>query len=597
MGRTRIADAAIPLPIEATQDTDALERDGLAAFGPALFLDAHLGRLYAGSLIGEAEYRCYVAQIPLRGVHSLLPIDEVSLVAVPDAVHRGWDRELPPQPVPLGAPILDPIAEPDAAGRHPAGWSTVAGADSYLLQQDIDPAFTSPVAVFEGAAESTAIVLPAACPRDLFFRVRAARGGEIGPWSNTRAARLPREGFAVCEPARPPALVLDFTGDLASPGPALAWTTEDPAESLPAEWDLMEATDAGFANGQRADLVGVTSGLAPLPRRRFTLRYYRVRGVADGVPGVWSNTVFVPATERAAFTEVSARSFEAGALLAIHRALLRFAAARGDFLALLSLPDFHRTPDVLAYTALLTPGGPEEEPAPAAGPLRVPPLTNAESTVLSFGALYHPWTIARAAGQNDDARPLRLSPPDGAIAGQMAAVAANEGAWLAPANRPLNGILALQPALGVEAWRRLVPARVNVLLNDPRGFLARSEDTLGGERGLGRIHVRRLMILLRRLALREGERFVFEPHSRDLRLRIRHTFERLMDQLFRRGAFDGAEAAAAFRVVTDDTVNPPATVERGQLLVELRVAPAAALAFLTVRLITGGPSGLAIEEF
>ncbi|MNC89341.1 hypothetical protein D3C83_52560 [compost metagenome] len=105
------------------------------------------------------------------------------------------------------------------------------------------------------------------------------------------------------------------------------------------------------------------------------------------------------------------------------------------------------------------------------------------------------------------------------------------------------------------------------------------------------------MILLRRLALREGERFVFEPNSRDLRLRIRHTFERLMDELFRRGAFDGADAATAFRVVTDDTVNPATTVERGQILVELRVAPAAALAFLTVRLVTGGPGGLAIEEF
>ena len=141
-------------------------------------------------------------------------------------------------------------------------------------------------------------------------------------------------------------------------------------------------------------------------------------------------------------------------------------------------------------------------------------------------------------------------------AGQMAAVAGSEGAWLAPANRPLNGILALQPALDVQAWRRLVPAHVNVLLNDPRGFLARSEDTLGGERALGRIHVRRLMILLRRLALREGERFVFEPNSRTLRVRIRHTFERVLDELFRRGAFDGADAGAAFRVVTDDTVNP-----------------------------------------
>jgi phage tail sheath protein FI len=148
----------------------------------------------------------------------------------------------------------------------------------------------------------------------------------------------------------------------------------------------------------------------------------------------------------------------------------------------------------------------------------------------------------------------------------------------------------------VDAWRRLVPARVNVLLRDPRGFLTKSEDTLGGERALGRVHVRRLMILLRRLALREGERFVFEPHGPQLRRRVRTVFEQMLGELFQRGAFDGDDADAAFQVITDDTLNRPATVDRGQLLVELRVAPAAALAYLTVRLVTAGAAGLAVEE-
>jgi hypothetical protein len=294
--------------------------------------------------------------------------------------------------------------------------------------------------------------------------------------------------------------------------------------------------------------------------------------------------------------------YDRSALLAIHRAVLRFAAARGDFLALLSLPDHYRTREALEHTGILTPGGVEEEPSPPTTTWlmpRVAPLTEAEAPVLSFGALYHPWLAGRSTSGRDVAEteaPIRLSPPDGAIAGLLAATAAQSGAWQAPANRPLVGVLALLPPLDLEAWRRLVPARVNVVLNDARGFLTKSEDTLGGERALGRIHVRRLMILLRRLALREGERFVFEPHGPQLRRRVRHVFEQLLGELFQRGAFDGADAASAFRVVTDDTVNRATTVDRGQLIVELRVAPAAALAFITVRLVTAGPAGLAVEE-
>jgi hypothetical protein len=596
MGRSRSAADAIPLAAALTSGTSSLERDGLANFGPALFLDDRLARLYSGALLGEAEHRLYVARIPLTGVHSLLPIEEASLVAVPDAVHRGWTRELPEQPTPLGAPVLDAIGEPDAAGRYPLSWSSVAGADNYRLQYSADPAFGHAVNAFEGDAVSAAISLPPGCPRDLFFRVRAMREGEVGPWSNTREAHLPHEDFLVCEQSRPVALVLDFTGDLASPGPALEWMPEDPAATLPAAWELMEAADAGFSSGIVVAFEGTPPGFAPLPRRRFSSRYYRVRGVANGVAGVWSNTVFVGATERVAFTELSADAFDAGTLLAIHRALLRFAGARGDFLAVLSLPDHYRTPEALGHTAVLTPGGREEEPAIPTGTLRVPPLTEAEAPLLSFGALYHPWTVTRAGGRDGGTTALRLAPPDGSITGMMAGLASVDGAWLAPANRPLAGVLALQPPLGADAWRQLVPARVNLLLNDARGFLTLSEDTLGGERALGRVHVRRLMILLRRLALREGERFVFEPHGPQLRRRVRRLFEGFLGDLFHRGAFDGKDAADGFRIVTDESVNRPATVDRGQLIVEMRVAPVAAMAFLTVRLVTAGPAGLTVEE-
>jgi hypothetical protein len=596
MGRVRTPDAAVRLDAGATGASNPLERDGLARFGAGLFVDERLAPVGSGALLGEAEYRLYVAGLPLSGVHSLLPIEDASLVAVPDAVHRGWSRELPPVRMSLGAPELDPVAAPDAAGRSPLSWTEVDGAGAYTLQHDVDPAFSTPVTAFEGDARGAAIALPERCPEEIFFRVRAFTDGEVGPWSNTRAARLPGEAFAPCEPARPPSLVLDFTGDAASPAPALTWTTADPFDTLPADWTIEEATDPGFSAAAELAPEGMFAGYAALPERRVAARYYRVRGRSGTTYGPWSNTVLVGPTERAAFTEAAASAFDAAPLLATHRALLRFAAARGDFLALLSLPDHYRAGDALEHAGRLTPGGDEEEPAPApSSPLspRVAPLTLGEAPVLSYGALHHPWTVSRTS---DAAGDFRRLPPDGAVAGVLAALALERGAWRAAANQPLAGVVSLEPDLRAAPWGRLVEGGVNLLVNSPRGFLARSEDTLGGERTLNRIHVRRLMILLRRLALREGQRAVFEPHGLQLQRRVRQHFERLLGELFHRGAFEGRDAADAFHVVTDETINPPASMEQGRLFVELRVAPAAALTFLTVRLVTAGPGRLAVEE-
>jgi phage tail sheath protein FI len=145
-------------------------------------------------------------------------------------------------------------------------------------------------------------------------------------------------------------------------------------------------------------------------------------------------------------------------------------------------------------------------------------------------------------------------------------------------------------------WARLAAAQVNAVARHPRGFLLLSADTLSGEPSLRPISVRRLLTLLRRLALAEGETFVFEPGDAFLADLVRHRFEEVLGDLYRRGAFAGATAGEGFRVVTDASVNPPASIDRGRFVAELRVAPARALAFLTVRLVGGGPELLSVEE-
>src|SRR6185503_3843076 len=65
-------------------------------------------------------------------------------------------------------------------------------------------------------------------------------------------------------------------------------------------------------------------------------------------------------------------------------------------------------------------------------------------------------------------------------------------------------------------------------------------------------------------------------------------FEAMLGDLFRRGAFAGSTAASAFQVVTGESLNTAPSVEQGRFIVELRVAPARPMAFLTLRLVQTG---------
>jgi phage tail sheath protein FI len=284
----------------------------------------------------------------------------------------------------------------------------------------------------------------------------------------------------------------------------------------------------------------------------------------------------------------------AGELLDVQRALLRFCAARRDLLALLSAPAGHREDDLVEHLRLLEPGDFATGVA-TAGTVR--PLRLSEIEALDFGAFYHPWVTtfpehrARAG-----TLALTAAPPEGTVAGSMAALAIRDGAWIAPANRPLDGIFALTPELDRAVRPALLERRVNLLVQEPRGFFACNTDTLAREQEVRPINVRRLLILLRRLALREGNAYVFEPNHEAFRGRVRHRFERVLSHLFVRGALAGANAEQAFRVVVDDSVNTPQTIDRGQFLVELRVAPSRPMKFLSIRLVQDGPERLSVQE-
>ena len=139
-------------------------------------------------------------------------------------------------------------------------------------------------------------------------------------------------------------------------------------------------------------------------------------------------------------------------------------------------------------------------------------------------------------------------------------------------------------------------AQINLVRQDPRGFILLSADTLTSSDLLRPINVRRLLILLRRLALREGSAYVFQPNNEAFWRLVRHKFERLLNSMYVRGAFAGATPAEAYQVVADKSINTQNSIDQGRFIVELRIAPAQPLAFITVRLVQTGQEGLAVQE-
>ena len=115
--------------------------------------------------------------------------------------------------------------------------------------------------------------------------------------------------------------------------------------------------------------------------------------------------------------------------------------------------------------------------------------------------------------------------------------------------------------------------------------------TLSEEADTQPINVRRLMSLLRRLALKQGTQFVFEPNSDALRRAIDHRFRNWLGTLFARGAFAGDTPQAAFRLRVDSIVNTPQSIDAGRLIIEIAIAPAQPMRFLTVRLVQSGDRG------
>jgi hypothetical protein len=547
-----------PQPVPGSAEV----RNGLGAFDPAVFLDPDLADMSSDALGSAISQKHDVMGRPLSGLQALWPVEEATLVALPDAIHPPWAEDVADVILPPAAPFLN-------LGTGGLSWTAVTTATGYVVQVAGDPAFEGPLRSVVVTGTSMAVPTEGGCPETRYYRVRAVRQDQQGPWSNTRRLLLDASDFEVCSPeAVVEAPTLAEPGALGEHRFALTWSVGTPGATYTAE----EAADPDFF-GARVLYAGADRNIT-LVRTGEKPTYYRVRAEKDGRVSPWSRSVWLLEQDPRRAVVLQPHLADPEDQLRLHGAALRFAAARADLLAVLTLPAPYREQDAVTYTRSL-----------------VTRVGGAEERALSYGALYHPWVWLQ-----EGTGPALLVPPDGPILGRMAWRALERGAWVAPANDDLAGVVALAPALTGEAWNLFTESQINLVQRDPRGFVALSADTLSPDESLRLINVRRLLILLRRLALREGASLVFEPNDESFRRLVQRRFEGMLGQLYVRGAFAGNTAEEGFRVVTGASVNPRQSVDEGRFVVELRVAPSKPLTFLTVRLIQARGAGPAFQE-
>ena len=211
-------------------------------------------------------------------------------------------------------------------------------------------------------------------------------------------------------------------------------------------------------------------------------------------------------------------------------------------------------------------------------------LTLREQLSGASGALYYPW-LRVADGPVASGG---FVPPCGHVAGIYARTDAATGVFTAPANALLEEAIDLELNLTDAEQGLLNPRGINCLRSFPgRGIRVWGARTLSADPAWSAVPARRLLQTVCRWAGRRLERLAFEPHDERLWLAVRRELGAYLGELFRRGAFQGATAEEAYYVACDATTNPPEVRDRGELVVEVGIAPAVPGEFIVVRIVQG----------
>lgn len=208
-----------------------------------------------------------------------------------------------------------------------------------------------------------------------------------------------------------------------------------------------------------------------------------------------------------------------------------------------------------------------------------------------YATLYYPWiSVADPASGR-----ATLVPPSGHIAGVWARNDDTRGVHKAPANEVVRGAVALQTQLTKGEHDLLNPIGLNCIRSFPgRGIRVWGARTLASDPAWRYLNVRRLFNYLEESILAGTQWVVFEPNDDALWARVRRTVSAFLVNEWRKGSLFGLTPDEAFYVKCDRETNPPESIDAGQVVCEIGVAPVKPAEFVVFRLaqLTSGSSGI-----
>lgn len=211
-----------------------------------------------------------------------------------------------------------------------------------------------------------------------------------------------------------------------------------------------------------------------------------------------------------------------------------------------------------------------------------------------YGALYFPWIGIQSPFGSGQI----YVPPSGHTAGVYANNDNTFDEAHAPANEPIVSALSLEVTLSDSDQGPLNQQGINVIRSfTSEGILIWGARTIAppDQTAWMYINVRRLLTFIEK-TVREGTRFaVFQPNNITLWQQVKRMVTDFLLQLWNAGDLFGATPDQAFLVRVDATLNTPAVVALGQMIVQVTVVPTHPAEFIVFQVIQD-PTGASLQE-
>lgn len=192
-----------------------------------------------------------------------------------------------------------------------------------------------------------------------------------------------------------------------------------------------------------------------------------------------------------------------------------------------------------------------------------------------FAAMYWPWVkVADPLANN---RPV-VFPPLGHIAGIYARTDSTRNVGKSPAGTvdgSLRFLVGLEADSISQGERDIVyPARINPLVSGPQtGLAVWGARTTSLQSEWRYINARRLFMFVEKSVYNSTFWIVFENNGPGLWARIKAQLQSFLTNLFNDGLFAGTTPSQAFFVTVDESNNDAASVDAGQVIIDVGIAP------------------------